>query len=117
MTIERKGCGVEFLLVLGVERSLRDRAHSRCALVAFDGLADAALEGWAQRLQVRSAHGALVCAVGNPLPAYRAALGLIFDGRLPPEQSHASPFVGRHLSFAPSPATGPCIKSPIRGAE
>src|SRR5215207_4666027 len=110
-----QGLSVESVLVLGVGRSLRDRARSRCALVAFDGLPDAALERRAQRLQVRSAHGALVRVVGEPLPAYRTAFGLIFDGRLTPEQSHASPFIGQAPELCGGPGDGPCIKDTIPG--
>ena len=106
------------MLVLGVARSLRDRAWSRSfALVAFDGLADTAPERRAQRLQVRSAHRALVRAVGEPLPAYRTAFGLIFDGRSTPEQSHASPFIRRALELCAEPGDGPWIQDPIRGVR
>jgi hypothetical protein len=51
-----------------------------------------ARDGWPERLQIESTHGAFVGAVGHALSTARALLAFVLDLLLAPEQSHASPF-------------------------
>jgi hypothetical protein len=51
-----------------------------------------ARDGWPERLQVESTHGAFIGAVRDALATARALLAFLLGLLLSSEQSHASPF-------------------------
>ena len=59
-----------------------------------------ARDGWQERLQIESTHGAFIGALRDALATARAFLAFVLDLLLPPEQSHASPFGRRRAMVA-----------------